>query len=108
MGDVHPEKLTSTNKMAEEFEKATEAVRNIKTASNEDLLELYALFKQATVGDCSTGRPGILDQKGRAKWDAWKAKEGTNADDAKAKYVEKAKAMGASWLTHEVPTPDAS
>jgi len=37
--------------------------------------ELYALFKQATVGDCNTSRPGIFDQKGRYKWDAWEKKK---------------------------------
>lgn len=31
----------------------------------EDKLILYALFKQATVGDIDTDRPGIFDQKGR-------------------------------------------
>ena len=32
--------------------------------SYEDKLQLYALFKQATLGDVSTSRPGILDQLG--------------------------------------------
>jgi len=31
--------------------------------SNEDKLSLYGLFKQATVGDVNTGRPGIFDPK---------------------------------------------
>ena len=44
--------------------------------SNEDKLEFYGLFKQGTVGDVNTERPGMLDMKGKAKWDAWKAKEG--------------------------------
>lgn len=45
--------------------------------SNDELLEIYSLFKQATVGDINTDRPGIFDQKGRAKWDAWEKKKGT-------------------------------
>jgi|APGre2960657505_1045072.scaffolds.fasta_scaffold456673_1 acyl-CoA-binding protein len=31
-------------------------------------LTLYALFKQATAGDCATKRPPLWDVKGRAKW----------------------------------------
>ena len=29
-----------------------------KTLSNEELLDLYKYYKQATVGDCNTSRPG--------------------------------------------------
>lgn len=45
-------------------------------------------YKQATVGDVNTSRPGMMDFTGKAKWDAWKKNEGVSADDAKAKYVE--------------------
>lgn len=55
--------------------------------SNDELLELYALFKQATVGDASGKRPGALDFKGRAKFDAWTKVAGKSATDAKAAYV---------------------
>ena len=34
------------------------------SASNDDKLALYGLFKQATVGDVDTKKPGIFDQKG--------------------------------------------
>ena len=66
----------------------------VSALSNEDKLELYGLFKQATVGDCNTERPGMFDPKGKAKWDAWKAKEGMSSDDAKAGYVSKVQALG--------------
>ena len=33
------------------------------------------------------GKPGIFDQKGRAKWDAWNNIKGKGAEDAKAEYV---------------------
>ena len=64
------------------FEEATAkmASEDIKDAvaalSNDEKLEFYGLFKQATVGDVNTERPGMFDMKGKAKWDAWKAKEG--------------------------------
>ncbi|RKP35331.1 acyl-CoA-binding protein, partial [Dimargaris cristalligena] len=55
--------------------------------TNDELLKLYGLFKQGTVGDVNTERPGMMDFKGKAKWDAWKAKEGTSKEDAQAQYI---------------------
>ena len=56
---------------------------------------LYALFKQATVGDVNTARPGMFDMTGKAKWDNWDSKKGMSTADAKAAYVQKAKDLGA-------------
>lgn len=65
--------------MSEAFNKAAEEAKTLPSSlSNEDKLALYGLFKQATVGDVNTARPGMLDLTGKAKWDAWKAKEGTS------------------------------
>ena len=55
--------------------------------SNEELLALYGLYKQATEGDVAGTRPGMLDLKGRAKYDAWAKRKGTSKDDAMKKYV---------------------
>ena len=38
------------------------------TLKAEDLLHLYALYKQATSGPCDTFRPSFFDRKARAKW----------------------------------------
>lgn len=78
-----------------EFEEAVDTMNNKvkKTLSNEELLALYALYKQATVGDCNTARPGMLDLKGKAKWDAWNAKKGVDKDQAKKEYAEYAEKM---------------
>ncbi|XP_063974539.1 putative acyl-CoA-binding protein [Diachasmimorpha longicaudata] len=74
----------------ESFNKAAEEVKNLANApADADLLELYALFKQATVGDCNTTRPGMLDFKGKAKWDAWNGKKGVSQDEAKTQYIAK-------------------
>jgi acyl-CoA-binding protein len=58
-------------------------------------LELYGLFKQATAGDATGSRPGMLDVRGRAKFDAWAGRKGMSADDAKRAYVALAGALGA-------------
>jgi diazepam-binding inhibitor (GABA receptor modulating acyl-CoA-binding protein) len=70
------------------FEDAQTRVKQLsKSPGTDDLLELYALYKQATTGDVSGSRPGMLDMKGRAKFDAWTKKKGTSKDDAMTKYV---------------------
>ena len=63
--------------------------------TNEEMLELYALFKQANMGDVNTARPGMMDFKGKAKWDAWKKVEGMSKEDAMDKYVELVKSLQA-------------
>ena len=70
------------------FADAQERVKKLsRRPSNEQLLQLYGLYKQATEGDATGRRPGMLDLVGRAKWDAWAALNGTSRDDAKRRYV---------------------
>lgn len=74
--------------LAAKFEDAQKRVKQLsKTPSNDDLLQLYAFYKQATTGDVSGSRPGMLDLKGRAKYDAWAKTKGTSKDDAMTNYV---------------------
>ncbi|XP_076302346.1 acyl-CoA-binding protein homolog [Lasioglossum baleicum] len=73
----------------QKFEEAAEAVKTLtKRPSDEEFLELYALYKQATIGNTNTPRPGMMDLKGKAKWDAWKLKEGMPQDNAKEAYIK--------------------
>ncbi|PAA46090.1 hypothetical protein BOX15_Mlig011452g1, partial [Macrostomum lignano] len=77
-----------------EFNDYAEKMKNLKSRPTDDeLLELYGLFKQATVGDVNTARPGMLDFKGKAKWDRWNDKKGTSKEAAQAAYIELAKRM---------------
>jgi acyl-CoA-binding protein len=55
--------------------------------SNEDLLQMYALFKQATDGDVSGERPGGFDFKAIAKYNVWEEKKGINKEQAMQEYV---------------------
>ena len=72
----------------EDFRSAQERVKTLKTRpSNETLLELYSLFKQATEGDVQGKRPGMLDLKGRAKYDAWAGRKGLGREAAMQQYV---------------------
>jgi acyl-CoA-binding protein len=74
--------------LTEKFEDAQRRVKELSsTPSNDTLLELYALYKQATAGDVSGSRPGMMDFKGRAKFDAWTKRKGTSKDSAMEAYV---------------------
>ncbi|XP_028663798.1 acyl-CoA-binding protein [Erpetoichthys calabaricus] len=74
----------------EEFDRAAKEVKNLKAQpTDQEMLDVYGLYKQATVGDVNTARPGMLDFKGKAKWDAWKALEGKNQEEAMKAYIEK-------------------
>lgn len=71
-----------------DFEDAQKRVKLLKkTPTPSELLELYALYKQGTVGDVSGKRPGMLDMKGRAKYDAWAKTAGLSASAAQDAYV---------------------
>jgi len=73
----------------EQFERAAEEIKQItKRPSNDELLSLYAFFKQATEGDVKGSRPGMLDLKGRAKFDAWAKQKGKTVESARAEYVK--------------------
>lgn len=55
--------------------------------NNDELLKLYGLYKQATVGDNTTDKPGIMDFKGKAKWQAWEDQKGVSQEQAEADYI---------------------
>uniref|UniRef100_A0A3P8UJW7 Acyl-CoA binding domain containing 7 n=1 Tax=Cynoglossus semilaevis TaxID=244447 RepID=A0A3P8UJW7_CYNSE len=74
------------------FDKLAEDVKKVKSKpADQELLDLYGLYKQAVVGDVNTDRPGMLDFKGKAKWDAWNSRKGMSNDDAMSAYVALAK-----------------
>ncbi|HJK95246.1 MAG TPA: acyl-CoA-binding protein [Polyangiaceae bacterium LLY-WYZ-15_(1-7)] len=78
----------------EEFEAAIARVNGLpKTPPNDVLLKLYGLYKQATAGDVSGKRPGMLDVRGRAKYDAWAGRAGMSREDARAAYVKLADSL---------------
>lgn len=79
-----------------QFEQAAKDVKSLSSRpGDDDLLELYALYKQATDGDATGDKPGLFDFVGRAKFEAWEKLSGTDADDAMQQYVDKVRALGA-------------
>jgi len=73
----------------EAFLKAAEEVKGLNyEPSNDEKLQLYGLYKQATVGDVNTARPGgLLNLKEKAKWDAWSQLREVPSEKAASDYV---------------------
>jgi diazepam-binding inhibitor (GABA receptor modulating acyl-CoA-binding protein) len=75
--------------LQEDFQSAVSKSKDLtKRPSNEELLDLYALYKQATDGDVTGERPGGFDFKAIAKYDAWAGKKGKSKDQAMQEYVD--------------------
>uniref|UniRef100_A0A8B9KGE0 Acyl-CoA binding domain containing 7 n=1 Tax=Astyanax mexicanus TaxID=7994 RepID=A0A8B9KGE0_ASTMX len=78
--------------LQEEFEKYADDVKKVKTRpTDQELLDMYGLYKQAIVGDINIDKPGITDLKGKAKWQAWNSRKGMSKDDAMTAYIGLAK-----------------
>lgn len=76
------------------LEQAQQDVNNLsKKPSSENLLFLYAHYKQATAGDVSGTRPSMLDVIGRMKFDTWAKLKGISKIEAEARYIAKVKAL---------------
>ncbi|NP_001122240.1 acyl-CoA-binding domain-containing protein 7 [Danio rerio] len=75
-----------------EFDQYAEDVKKVKTRpTDQELLDLYGLYKQAVVGDINIDKPGMIDLKGKAKWDAWDSRKGMSTEDAMKAYITLAK-----------------
>ncbi|KAN0065779.1 acyl-CoA-binding protein (ACBP)/diazepam binding inhibitor (DBI)/endozepine (EP) [Thecaphora frezii] len=75
------------------FQKAVQIVGSLPKdgpvqPTQDDQLKFYGLYKQATVGDVNTTRPGLFDLAGKYKWDAWKQNEGKSKEQAQQEYVD--------------------
>jgi diazepam-binding inhibitor (GABA receptor modulator, acyl-CoA-binding protein) len=75
--------------LEEDFSSAQVRVKKLsRTPSSDELLAIYSLYKQASVGDVQGSRPGMLDFKGRAKFDAWSGRRGMSKEKAMQGYVD--------------------
>lgn len=95
---MYTNNVSFDNLLLQKFNDAADKVKNFsKRPSDDELLELYAFFKQGTVGDNETEKPGLLDFKGKAKWEAWNKKKGTTKEAAKEAYVKLADDFAAKY-----------
>lgn len=74
--------------LEEEFNTAVIRTKQLKQRpTNQTLLLLYALFKQATVGDISEVQAPDHDFKAIAKFNAWKAQKGKSKEACMQDYI---------------------
>jgi len=74
----------------EQFETAVKESKSLsEKPSNETLLQLYSLYKQATEGDIAGDPPSNpFDFVNKAKHDAWTALKGKTKEAAMQEYVD--------------------
>jgi len=75
--------------LAQQFETAVAESKTLaEKPSNEILLQLYSLYKQATEGDVSgEGSSNPFDFVAKAKHNAWAELKGKSKEDAMKEYV---------------------
>lgn len=83
------DKYIKSDDLDERFKVAATEVQLLKERPSDDvLLKLYGLYKQSLTGNNRTIQPGMLDFKGKAKWNAWKAESGKGKNKSKKEYIE--------------------
>lgn len=86
-GDAAEHRLEG-DELEQEFEAAADRLRDlVQTASRDQLLYLYARYKQVKVGKCNTSKPGFFDFEGQRKWQAWKQLGEMGSEQAMQEYV---------------------
>lgn len=88
--------------LQKQFEAAVEQVTNAPEdgdfkPSNEYKLRMYALYRQATSGDATGKRPGMLDPIGRFKFDAWAKMKGMSRETAMQQYIDEVNKVQAQY-----------
>jgi carboxylesterase len=73
--------------LAQRFGEAQARIKPVTGLGNDVMLAMYALYKQATAGDVAGSRPGMMDLRGRAKFDAWANHKGKTRAAAMTEYI---------------------
>jgi len=75
--------------LKEKFEQAVSESKQLpEKPSNEMLLKIYSLYKQATLGDITGDRPNGFDFINLAKYNAWESLRGKDSEEAMQEYVD--------------------
>ncbi|MEM9932078.1 MAG: acyl-CoA-binding protein [Bacteroidota bacterium] len=78
-----------TEELLKAFESSLERVRKLPTRpSNDMLLKLYGLNKQATKGDINIEKPDMFDVVKQAKYAAWEELQGLSKGEAMKQYIQ--------------------
>lgn len=75
--------------LEEKFKAAKEKLLTLtEKPSNDVMLQLYSLYKQASHGDIEMEAPGMFDFVAKAKYNAWERLKGMDQLEAMQSYIE--------------------
>jgi diazepam-binding inhibitor (GABA receptor modulating acyl-CoA-binding protein) len=73
---------------SEQFLNASKTVTKLLTKpSNEEMGELYGLYKQATCGNNTQSKPSMFNIEGNFKWEAWMKCKDMDVYNSEVKYI---------------------
>ena len=77
------------NNLERDFEKAIEDIKKIfGELKQNDVLQLYGLYKQSNFGKNTTPRPSIFNVIGLQKWKSWSNVASLSSVEAKTQYID--------------------
>ena len=80
--------MPSDRELKNNFRKAAQDVKKLNSRPSDDtLLKLYGLYKQSTLGNNNTPKPGMFNIKNKKKWEAWNKNNGMNQNKAMSEYI---------------------
>lgn len=86
------------NDLEETFNLAVNYIRNNHSKfGKDDLLKIYAYYKQATVGKCNTSRPGLFNFQEKQKWDSWNNLGEMSVQEAQSLYIARLSEAYPEW-----------
>ncbi|MBK22309.1 MAG: acyl-CoA-binding protein [Flavobacteriales bacterium] len=75
--------------LQEQFELAVSESKQLsEKPSNDILLKIYSLYKQATKGDITGEKPNGFDFINLAKYNAWESLKGKNSEESMQEYID--------------------
>lgn len=96
------------SQLEKEFADAAKYLQTIvSTVDQTSLLQLYGLYKQATVGKCNTAKPGMFALQAKAKWNAWNDLHDMTTEVAMQKYVDQMCEINPDWQQKRSRAPGA-
>lgn len=74
--------------LKDRFEDASVRIKSLtERPTNEELLNLYSLFKQGEEGDVHGPKPSMFNMKESFKYKAWENLKGMSNEEAMEKYI---------------------
>ena len=71
-----------------EFENSAKEINELKKKpDNEELLNLYGLYKQAKFGNNKSSKPSIFNIKDKLKWESWEKQKGKGKIKSCKEYI---------------------